>query len=78
MKNQFTKNDLFLLLSHTSDIGIEIVPVPRNAAYRIEGEETGTRVSKEELVNFVLEKVSELSDEINLDISTNNNVIEGY
>lgn len=62
------KNDLFLLLSEAIFVGgIEIVPVPRNESYRIEGEETGTKVSKEEIVNFVLEKVSELSDEIDVE-----------
>lgn len=62
------KNDLFLLLSEATFVGgIEIIPVPRNEAYRVEGVETGTKVSKEELINFILDKVSELSDEINID-----------
>ncbi len=67
------KNDLFLLLSEASFVGgIEIVPVPRNAAYRIEGEDNGTRVSTETLANFILDKVSEMSDQIDL-----NNVTSG-
>jgi len=62
------KNDLFLLLSEASFLGgIEIIPVPRNAAYRDEGTGTGTRVSKEELINYILDKVSELSDEIDIE-----------
>jgi len=62
------KNDLFLLLSEASFVGgIEIIPVPRNANYRDEGGETGTRVSKEALINYILEKVSELSDEIDVE-----------
>lgn len=68
------KDDLFMLLSEARFVGgIEIVPVPRNAAYREEGnvstdgvESTGTRVSREELVNYILSKVSELSDPIDL------------
>ena len=64
------KDDLFMLLSEASfDGGIDIVPVPRNAAYRNEGDtENGTQVSKQELVDYILEKVSELSDDI--DVST--------
>lgn len=64
------KDDLFMLLSEASFVGgIEIVPVPRNEAYRSEGDtENGTQVSKQELVDFILNKVSELSDDI--DIST--------
>jgi len=62
------KNDLFLLLSEASFIGgIDIIPVPRNASYRDEGGATGTKVSKEELINYILEKVSELSDEIDIE-----------
>lgn len=64
------KDDLFMLLSEASFVGgIEIVPVPRNEVYRNEGDtENGTQVSKQELVDFILNKVSELSDDI--DIST--------
>ena len=69
-----------MLLSEASFVGgIEIVPVPRNAAYRNEGDtENGTQVSKQELVDFILAKVSELSDEVDLnttmnDLNTNNN-----
>lgn len=66
-------NDYFLLLSEAVFVGgIEIIPVPRNEAYRVEGESTGTKVSKEEIVNFILEKVSELSDEIDIE-----NILEG-
>ena len=62
------KNDLFLLLSEASFIdNIQIIPVPRNANYRDEGGATGTKVSKEELINYILEKVSELSDEIDIE-----------
>ena len=68
------KDDLFMILSEASFVGgIEIVPVPRNEAYREEGnvsegdtDTTGTRVSREELVNYILAKVSELSDPIDL------------
>ena len=62
------KDDLFMLLSEASFVGgITIVPVPRNAAYRNEGDtENGTQVSKQELVDYILEKVSELSDDIDL------------
>ena len=62
------KDDLFMLLSEASFVGgISIVPVPRNAAYRNEGDtENGTQVSKQELVDYILEKVSELSDEIDV------------
>ena len=74
------KDNLFMLLSEASFVGgIEIVPVPRNAAYRNEGAtENGTQVSKQELVDFILAKVSELSDEVDLnttmnDLNTNNN-----
>ncbi len=74
------KDNLFMLLSEASFVGgIEIVPVPRNAAYRNEGDtENGTQVSKQELVDFILAKVSELSDEVDLnttmnDLNTNNN-----
>ncbi len=68
------KNDLFLLLSEAVYVGgIDIVPVPRNAVYREEGAnkdgETGTRVSREELMNLILEKVSEISDEIASDLT---------
>lgn len=68
------EDDLFILLSEATFVGgIEIVPVPRNEAFRTEGNtEVGTQVSKEELVNFILEKVSELSDEINITTSTFN------
>lgn len=67
------KNDFFMLLSEATYVGgIQIIPVPRNAQYRVEGEDTGTRVSREVLVNYILEKVSELSDEINID-----NIIQG-
>lgn len=66
------KDDLFMLLSEASFVGgIEIVPVPRNAAYRNEGDtENGTQVSKQELVDYILEKVSELSDDIDISTST--------
>ena len=74
------KDNLFMLLSEASFVGgIEIVPVPRNAQYRNEGDtENGTQVSKQELVDFILAKVSELSDEIDIttainDLNTNNN-----
>lgn len=74
------KDNLFMLLSEASFVGgIEIVPVPRNAKYRNEGDtENGTQVSKQELVDFILAKVSELSDEIDIttainDLNTNNN-----
>ncbi len=74
------KDNLFMLLSEASFVGgIEIVPVPRNAQYRNEGDtENGTQVSKQELVDFILAKVSELSDEIDVttainDLNTNNN-----
>ena len=62
------KDDLFMLLSEASFVGgINIVPVPRNAAYRNEGDtENGTQVSKQELVDYILDKVSELSDEIDV------------
>ena len=72
------KDDLFMILSEASFVGgITIVPVPRNAAYREQGnvsEEdketaditTGTRVSREELVTYILDKVSELSDPIDM------------
>jgi len=62
------KDDLFMLLSEASFVGgIQIVPVPRNAAYREEGDtENGTQVSKQELVDFILERVSELSDDIDV------------
>ena len=68
------KDDLFMLLSEASFVGgIEIIPVPRNAAYRNEGDtENGTQVSKQELVDFILDKVSELSDEIEISITDNN------
>ncbi len=71
------QNDLFLLLSNATFVGgIEIVPVPRNAAYRVEGQngETGTRVSREELINHVLERVSEISDDINSGQLTEGNI----
>ena len=62
------KNDLFLLLSEASFVGgIQIIPVPRNAKYRDEGGSIGTRVSKEELIEYILDKVSELSDEIDIE-----------
>ena len=62
------KDDLFMLLSEAGFVGgITIVPVPRNAAYRNEGDtENGTQVSKQELVDYILEKVSELSDDIDV------------
>lgn len=68
------KDDLFMLLSEASFVGgIDIVPVPRNAAYRNEGDtENGTQVSKQELVDYILEKVSELSDDIDISMSTFN------
>ena len=64
------KDNLFMLLSEASFVGgIEIVPVPRNAAYRNEGDtENGTQVSKQELVDYILEKVSELSDDVDVNI----------
>lgn len=66
-------NDYFLLLSEAVFVGgIQIIPVPRNEAFRQEGGETGTKVSKEEIVNFILERVSELSDEIDIE-----NILEG-
>ena len=63
------KDDLFMLLSEASFVGgIEIVPVPRNKAYRNAGNvENGLQVSKQELVDYITEKVSELSDEIDVD-----------
>lgn len=66
------KDDLFMLLSEASFVGgIDIVPVPRNAAYRNEGDtENGTQVSKQELVDYILEKVSELSDDIDVSTTT--------
>lgn len=66
------KDDLFMLLSEASFVGgIDIVPVPRNAAYRNEGDtENGTQVSKQELVDYILEKVSELSDDIDVSSTT--------
>ena len=68
------QDDLFMLLSEASFVGgIEIVPVPRNEAFRTDGDvENGTKVSREELVNFILEKVSELSDDINISTGTFN------
>lgn len=68
------EDDLFLLLSEAIFVGgIEIIPVPRNEAYRNEGDtEFGTQVSRDVLVNFILEKVSELSDDINISTSTFN------
>ena len=71
------KDDLFMLLSEASFVGgIEIVPLPRNAAYRNEGDtENGTQVSKQELVDYILEKVSELSDDIDISTSTMNDTI---
>ena len=68
------KDDLFMLLSEASFVGgIDIVPVPRNAKYRNEGDtENGTQVSKQELVDFILNKVSELSDQIDIDTNTLN------
>ena len=65
------KNDLFLLLSEANFVGgISIVPVPRNKAYREAGDvENGLQVSKQELVDFILNKVSELSDEIDINIA---------
>jgi hypothetical protein len=70
------KNDYYILLKEAEYVGIDIIPVPRNAQYRDEG--IGTKVSREELVTFILEKVSELSDEINQEeilnaIENNNN-----
>lgn len=66
-------NDYFLLLSEAVFVGgIEIIPVPRNEAFRQQGGETGTKVSRKEIVNFILEKVSELSDEIDIE-----NILEG-
>ena len=60
------KNDLFLLLSEAIFVGgIDIIPVPRNEAFKETG--TGTKVSKEEIVNYILDKVSELSDEIDVE-----------
>ena len=78
------KDDLFMLLSEASFVGgIDIVPVPRNEAYRNEGDtENGTQVSKQELVDFILNKVSELSDDISIntstmgmDVNNNNNIL---
>jgi len=67
------QDDLFMLLSEATFVGgVEIVPVPRNEAFRTEGNTTGTQVSKEELVNFILEKVSELSDDVNITPGTFN------
>ena len=65
--------NLFTLLSEASLVGgISIIPVPRNATYRDEGDtEVGTQVSRQELIDFILEKVSELSDEIDLTTATN-------
>ena len=62
------KDNLFMLLSEASFVGgIEIVPVPRNEAYKNAGDtENGTQVSKQELIDYITEKVSELSDEIDL------------
>jgi len=61
------QNDLFMLLSEATFVGgISIVPVPRNEAFRENGTETGTQVSKQEIVDFILNKVSELSDEVNI------------
>ena len=76
------KDDLFMLLSEASFVGgITIVPVPRNAAYRNEGDtENGTQVSKQELVDYILEKVSELSDEIDINtavLETNSTNVTG-
>ena len=76
------KDNLFMLLSEASFVGgIEIVPVPRNAQYRNEGDtENGTQVSKQELVDYILRKVSELSDDIDLSSAvdaTNNNTTTG-
>ena len=76
------KDNLFMLLSEASFVGgIEIVPVPRNAQYRNEGDtENGTQVSKQELVDYILQKVSELSDDIDLSSAvdaTNNNTTTG-
>lgn len=67
------KDDLFMLLSEASFVGgISIVPVPRNASYRNEGDtENGTQVSKQELVDYILEKVSELSDDIDIVAAVN-------
>jgi len=68
------EDNLFMLLSEATFVGgVDIVPVPRNEAFRTEGNtEVGTQVSKEELVNFILEKVSELSDEVNVTTGTFN------
>lgn len=68
------KDDLFILLSEAIFVGgIDIVPVPRNATYRNEGDtENGTQVSKQELVDFILNKVSELSDDIDLSTEVTN------
>ena len=55
--------------------------MPRNAQYRNEGDtENGTQVSKQELVDYILQKVSELSDDIDLSSAvdaTNNNTTTG-
>ena len=60
------KDELFILLSEASFIGgMEIVPVPRNKDYRQSGDpENGTQVSKQELVDYITDKVSELSDDV--------------
>lgn len=66
------KDDYFMLLSEASFVGgIDIVPVPRNEKYKNEGAETGTKVSREEIVNYILDKVSELSDEIDVEQAIN-------
>lgn len=72
------KDDLFLLLSEASFVGgIDIIPVPRNEAYKNEGAETGTKVSKEEIINYILNKVSELSDEINIEEAISDSNVDG-
>ena len=71
------KDDLFILLSEASYVGgIDIIPVPRNEAYKNAGAETGTKVSKEEIVNYILEKVSELSDEIDVEQAITDSMAE--
>lgn len=66
------EENLFNLLNAATIVGgIDIIPVPRNEKYREEGNAgTGTQVSKQEIVNFIMEKLSELSDDININTST--------
>lgn len=66
------EENLFNLLNAATIVGgIDIIPVPRNEKYREEGNKgTGIQVSKQEIVNFIMEKLSELSDDININTST--------